>query len=86
MAGFGEYYVGLVFITSGLFWAVASVSVKYGNTATQKYVEFTGTPLKFGSRSNNSEFYYIWTKHNKPANAPDYTPEAALFVKKYTSV
>lgn len=59
MAGFGEYYVGLVFITSCLLWAVATVSVKYGNTATQKYLEFTETPLKFGSRRNNSEFYYI---------------------------
>ena len=83
MAGFGEYYVSLVFITSCLLCSVATVSVKYSNTATQN---FTETPLKFGLRSNDLGFYYILTKENKPANAPDHTTDAALFVTKYTRV
>ena len=86
IAGFGEYYVSLVFISSSVLWAIATVSVMFSNTATRKYVEFTETPLKFGSRSNNLEFYYILTKYNKPENAPDDTPDAALFVTKYTRV
>jgi len=42
--------------------------------------------MKFGSRSNNLEFYYILTKYNKHENAPDHTPDTALFVTKYTRV
>jgi len=40
-AGFGEYYVSLVFITSFLLWAVATVAVKYSNTARHNYAQFT---------------------------------------------
>jgi hypothetical protein len=40
-AGFGEYYVNLVFITSCLLWAVAIFAVRYSKTALHKYVEFT---------------------------------------------
>jgi hypothetical protein len=86
MAGFGEYYVSLGFITSCMFWAVRTVAVWYSNTATQKYIEFTEMPLKFGLRSNDSGFYYILTKYDKPAISPDHTPDAAHFVIKYTRV
>jgi hypothetical protein len=43
MAGFGEYYVSLVFITCCLLCAVATVAVRYSNTAHHKYVPFTHT-------------------------------------------
>jgi len=69
-----------------VLWALATVSVAYSDTATQKYIAFTETLLKFGSRSNNLGFYYILTKYNKPENAPDHTPDATLFVTKYTRV
>jgi len=41
MAGFGDYYVSLVFITSCLLWSVATVAVRYSNTAPHKYAQFT---------------------------------------------
>ena len=40
-AGFGEYYVSLVFITSCLLWAVVKVALQYSNTAPHKYAQFT---------------------------------------------
>ena len=39
-AVFGEYYVSVVFITCCLLWAVATVAVRYSNTAPHKYLEF----------------------------------------------
>jgi hypothetical protein len=36
-AGFGDYYVSLVFITCCLLWAAATDAVRYSNTAPQKY-------------------------------------------------
>ena len=38
MAGFGENYITLIFITS---WAVAIVAVRQSDTAPQKYAQFT---------------------------------------------
>jgi len=40
-AGFGEYCISLVFITSSLLWAVATVAVRYSTTTPHKYVKFT---------------------------------------------
>jgi len=36
MAGFGEYYVSLVFITASLLWAADTVAVRYSNTKPHK--------------------------------------------------
>ena len=55
-----------------------SYRLTYSNTATQKYVELTETPLKFGLRSNNIGFYYTLTKYKKPENAPDHTRLSSL--------
>jgi len=36
-------YVGLVFMTSFLLWSVATIAVRYSNTALHKYAQFTQT-------------------------------------------